>query len=140
MASSKLSALCNGIIEAGWLAALIVTPLYYNGYSSTVVEPDKLALLRTIVSIMAAAWFVQWIDQRRSPRLQPTPSLRSPLVFSILFLVAVYLLATFTSIVPRISFFGAYQRPQGTYAMLSYVLVFAMILHGLRTRDRKSVV
>jgi hypothetical protein len=43
---SKLSAWCNGIIEAGWIAALVIAPLYFNGYTSTVIEPDKLALLR----------------------------------------------------------------------------------------------
>ncbi|MEW5718436.1 MAG: O-antigen ligase family protein, partial [Chloroflexota bacterium] len=134
MTSSKLCALCNGIIDAGWLAAVVVTPLYFNGYSSTVVEPDKLAVLRTIVSIMAAAWLVQWIEQRRKPSPQPAVSLRAPFVLPMLLLVAVHLLATFTSIVPRISFFGAYSRPQGVDAILTYVVLFALVLSGLRTR------
>ncbi len=136
MATSKLSTFCNGMIEAGWLAALIVAPLYFSGYSSTVMDADKLTLLRVIVSVMIAAWVIQWIDQRRSARSQPTWSLRSPLVIPVLALALAYLLATFTSLTPLISFFGAYHRPQGTYALLAYILVLVMILHGLRTRQQ----
>ena len=28
--SSRLSALCDKIIEAGWLAAVVLTPLFFN--------------------------------------------------------------------------------------------------------------
>ncbi len=136
MSNSKLSALCDHIIEAGWLAAVIVTPLFFSGYSSTIMDADKLALLRSIASVMAAAWLVKWIDTRRSPRSQPTASWRAPMAFPILLIVGAYLLATLTSIAPRTSLFGSYQRAQGTYTLISFVVVFAMIAQGLRTRPQ----
>lgn len=48
MSSTKLSAYCSRVIEAGWIAAVVLVPLYFNVYSSRVFEPDKLTLLRSI--------------------------------------------------------------------------------------------
>jgi hypothetical protein len=39
---TKLSIFCDKVIEAGWLAALVVVPLFFNIHSSRVFEPDKL--------------------------------------------------------------------------------------------------
>lgn len=41
-----------------------------------------------------------------------------------------------TSIVLRISFWGSYQRVQGTYTTLSYIVIFFLILHALRNREQ----
>ena len=59
---TKLSRICDAIIEAGWLAALVVAPLFFNTFSSRVFEPDKIHLVRSIALVMAAAWLVQLID------------------------------------------------------------------------------
>ena len=134
MPSSKLSALCDRIIEAGWLAALIAAPLFFNVYSSRVFEPDKLTLVRSLASIMAVFWLIKWIEERNTPRLSSAPSIRTALVLPTLILVIVYLLSTLTSITPRVSFFGSYQRLQGTYTTYSYIIIFLMIVSGLRTR------
>ena len=134
MSSSKLSAFCDKIIEVGWLAAVIAAPLFFNVYSSRVFEPDKLTLVRTIASMMAAAWLVKWVEERTLPRPDTAPTVRTALVLPTLILVVVYLLTTLTSITPRVSFFGSYQRLQGTYTTLSYIIVFLMIVQGLRTR------
>jgi len=136
MPSSRLGAFCDKIIEAGWLAAVIATPLFFNVYSSRVFEPDKLTLLRTIASAMAVAWIIKWIEQRNAPRPATTVTIRSALVLPTVLLVLVYLLATLTSITPYVSFFGSYQRLQGTYTTLSYIVVFFMILQGMRTRQQ----
>jgi tetratricopeptide (TPR) repeat protein len=135
---TRLSRICDAIIEAGWLAALIVTPLFFNTFSNRVFEPDKLHLLRSIALVMAVAWLVQLLDSgfRRQPggpglwsRLRTTP-----LVLPTLVLVISYLLSTALSVVPRISFFGSYVRMQGTWSYLSYVAIFAMVLTHVRSR------
>ncbi len=120
---TKLSRICDAIIEAGWLAALIVTPLFFNTYSSRVFEPDKLHLLRSIALIMLVAWVVQLLDGglRRSADEAARPSLwqsirTTPLVLPALVLVLAYLISTVFSIVPRISLFGSYVRLQGTFS------------------------
>ena len=46
--STKLSRYAEGVMEAAWLAAVIVVPVFFNVYSSRIFEPDKITLLRTI--------------------------------------------------------------------------------------------
>ena len=135
MSSSKLSVLCDTIIEAGWLAAVSVVPLFVGGYSKTDIDVDKVALLRSIASVMIAAWLIKWIEERVSHRSQKVAR-RLPLVLPALLVIGTYLLATLTSIAPRLSLFGSFYRAQGTYTLLSYIVVFAMILQGLRTRPQ----
>jgi tetratricopeptide (TPR) repeat protein/O-antigen ligase len=141
---TRLSLVCDRIIEAGWLAAAIVVPLFFNVYSSRVFEPDKLSLLRSIALVMASAWVVKFLEQRLSSGGAsagegdgPARSfLRTPLVIPTLIMVGVYLLTTVTSVVPRISFWGSYQRLQGTYTFLSYVMIFMLMLDTLRSRQQ----
>ncbi|MDY7078927.1 MAG: tetratricopeptide repeat protein, partial [Chloroflexota bacterium] len=61
---------------------------------------------------------------------------RTPLVFPTLFTVVVYLLSTILSVTPRVSLLGSYQRLQGTYTTLAYIVVFFVILQGMRTREQ----
>lgn len=150
MRNTKLSVICDHVIEAGWLAAVVTVPLFFNVFSSRVFEPDKLTLLRSIALFMALAWLVKVLDtglltgernQRRAPD-EPSSftdyvvrfTFRIPLVLPTLLLVLVYLVSSATSIMPRISLWGSYQRLQGTYTLLAYVIIFLLILQGLRTR------
>ncbi|MCR4407334.1 MAG: tetratricopeptide repeat protein [Anaerolineae bacterium] len=146
---TKLSAFCDKVIEAGWLVVIIVVPLFFNVYSARVFEPDKLTLLRSIVLVISTAWLIKLIEQGlRRPEEQEneTPPgfwiqarswiTRTPLVLPTLLLVIVYILSTITSITPRISLLGSYQRLQGTYTTLSYIVVFFLMLQNLRTREQ----
>jgi tetratricopeptide (TPR) repeat protein len=136
MNSTKLSAFCDKALELGWLLAVIITPLFFNVYSSRVFEPDKLTTLRTVALMMAALWLVKYVEERVSGRYETQISWRTPLVLPTLFTVIIYLLSTFLSVTPWISFFGSYQRLQGTYTTLAYIVVFFVILQGLRTREQ----
>jgi tetratricopeptide (TPR) repeat protein len=134
--SSRLSALCDKIIEAGWIAAIVLVPLFFNVYSSRVFEPDKLTLLRSIALLMIGAWLVRWIEERGQNHAERTDRItrRTPLILPTLVLIGVYLITSVLSIAPRVSFLGSYQRLQGTYTMLSYIVVFWMILQNMRQR------
>ncbi|MEI7772965.1 MAG: hypothetical protein WCI67_23445, partial [Chloroflexales bacterium] len=46
----------------------------------------------------------------------------------------IFLITTATSVVPATSFWGSYQRLQGTYTNLSYILLFVLMIVTLRTR------
>jgi len=141
---TRLSVLCERIIEAGWLAAVIVVPLFFNVYSSRVFEPDKLSLLRSIALVMIVAWLVRllegWLGRGRGSSLKQDGGvlgfLRLPLVIPTLIMAGVYILTTITSVVPSVSFWGSYQRLQGTYTFLSYVVIFMLILNTLRSRQQ----
>jgi tetratricopeptide (TPR) repeat protein len=134
MNSSKLSALCDKILEIGWLLAVIITPLLFNVYSSRVFEPDKLTTLRTVAVIMAAVWAVNLIEELAGGRYEIGFTWRTPLVLPTLFMVIVYFLSTILSVTPRVSLLGSYQRLQGTYTTLAYIVIFLILLQKLRTR------
>ncbi len=146
--NTKFSRFLEAIIEAGWLAALIIVPLFFNVHSSRVFEPDKLSLLRSIALVMALAWLVKLANEGLGLRaedagegIEPRPTLwrrirTTPLVLPTLFLVVVYLISTVFSLTPRISWWGSYQRMQGTYTTLSYILIFFMVLGHLRRPEQ----
>lgn len=153
--TTKLSRLCEAFIEAGWLAAVIVVPLFFNVHSSRVFEPDKVSLLRSIALLMAVAWLVKAINdgfgrtQARSgdrPEqtegdAEPRPGLwqrirSTPLVLPTLLLVLAYLISAVFSLTPRISLMGSYQRLQGTYTTLSYIVIFFLVLGHLRRPEQ----
>jgi tetratricopeptide (TPR) repeat protein len=147
MAKTKLGAFCDKLIEAGWLMAVIVTPLLFNVYSSRVFEPDKITALRSIAVVMAVAWLIKTIEhgfqsdeeQKAFPQELGNfwrRAITTPLVLPTLVLMIVYLAATILSVVPRVSLLGSYQRLQGTYSMFSYIVIFFMMLQGLRTREQ----
>ena len=73
---NRLSRYCDGVIEAGWLLALVVTPLFFNVYSSRVFEPDKIALLRSLALIVLTAWLIK-IIQEGGLRFENLPADRS---------------------------------------------------------------
>ncbi|MDI7275480.1 MAG: tetratricopeptide repeat protein [Anaerolineae bacterium] len=145
---TRLGRYCDRVAEAGWLAAAILTPVFFNVYSSRVFEPDKLTLLRSIALLMAAAWLIRAAEglangqasaqagsEKGSGLGDAWRSLTAtPLLLPILLLVLVYLFATAVSVVPRTSFWGSYQRLQGTYTFLAYVVIGAVTWQGLRTR------
>jgi tetratricopeptide (TPR) repeat protein/O-antigen ligase len=155
---TRLSLLCEKVIEAGWLAAVVLVPLFFNPYSYRSFEPDKTTLLRSIALVMVLAWLVKLIEEgggwkgergrgrreggggkgevRPSSILYLPFSIFPPLVMPALLLALVYLLTTVTSIVPRLSFWGSYQRLQGTYTTLSYLVIFLLSLLTLRTREQ----
>lgn len=141
---SRLSRYCEALIEAGWLAALVLIPLFFDVYSSRVFEPDKITLLRSIALVMVAAWVIVQVERLDLPspdrqedwRARLRQWLHTPLVAPALALVAVYLIATIFSVTPSVSFFGSYQRLQGTYTLLSYVVIFALLLSVMRRQEQ----
>ena len=138
---TKFSRICDAIIEAGWLAALVVAPLFFNTFSNRVFEPDKIHLVRSIALLIAVAWLAQLVDigfNRQPGDDRPKgiwPTIRdTPLVLPALLLLASYIISTALSLVPRISFFGSYVRLQGTLTFASYLILFGAVLTHLRSR------
>src|SRR5690606_7597476 len=61
---------------------------------------------------------------------------RMPFILPIFLLAVVYLISTLFSVVPRVSWAGSYQRLQGTYTTLSYIVIFALAAATLRRREQ----
>ena len=136
MSSTRLSAYCSKVIEAGWITAMVLVPLYFDVYSSRVFEPDKLTLLRSIAVFMSAAWLIKVIEEVSQRQQVFRFSWRAPLVLPTLALVVIYLFTTLTSVTRFTSLWGSYQRLQGTYTTLAYIVVFFLILNEMRSREQ----
>lgn len=141
--SSKISSIAAGICEAVWLAAVITVPLFFNVHSSRIFEPDKVILLRYLASIGLAAWIVRLIDEGwgqagidSNSKFILRQFLSLPLMLPILLLAASMLLSSLLSIVPGTSFFGSYQRMQGTVTFFSYLVIFFILIANLRSKDQ----
>jgi tetratricopeptide (TPR) repeat protein len=159
---SFISRWCERIIEAGWLLALSLIPIYFNLLSARHFEPDKATTLRAIVLIMAAAALVRALE-RLNARAEPGGTRRAsgsgdaardgpssenpfaalwqrlnnvPLAIPILFYALIFVVTTITSVIPHTSFWGSYQRLQGTYTNLSYIALFFLIVATLRRREQ----
>lgn len=154
---TTLSIWCERILEAGWLAIMALIPIYFNLLSARHFEPDKATTLRALVLFMAAIGIIRVLelfsanqsDTATEQAQQDTPAASSnpfagvwkwmtsvPLLFPALIYIFVFLLTTFTSVVPHTSFWGSYQRLQGTYTNLSYVGLFLIILATMRRRQQ----
>ncbi len=154
---SRLQSICDALLEAVWLTALIAAPLFFNVYSQRVFEPDKIALVRSLAWFALIVWIVKQVDGLRLGRAAPegfalegsspkgttsdaaitvVPLWRRPLALLVFALAGAYLLSTALSVAPRQSLWGSYQRLQGTLSMLSYMVLFLVVLDTLRTRDQ----
>ena len=58
-------------MEAAWLAAVLVVPVFFNVYSTRVFEPDKIAVLRTLALACLAAWGIKAIEEGGLRRPEP---------------------------------------------------------------------
>jgi hypothetical protein len=150
-ATSRVEALAEGIIEAGWLLALGLVPLLFNIYSSRNYEPDKVALLRSLVVVMVAAWLWKVVCGGRLSRPLPpadegaanskrrpvTEIVRAffglPLVPLVAALALLLVVGSILSVDSRLSWLGSYARAQGAWTQLTYLVVFALTLTHLRT-------
>jgi len=104
-------------MEAAWLVAVIVVPVFFNVYSSRIFEPDKLTMLRTLGLVILAAWLIKLVEQGgfRWGRIKRDKSviktwLGIPITIPVLILTLVYLLATLFSVTRYTSLWGSYQR------------------------------
>ncbi len=143
---STISMWCERIVEGGWLLAVVLIPSYFNLLSSRHFEPDKATTLRAIVLVMLAAAVIRWLDSlgsgpSRTVAAAAGPSLWKriiafPMALPVILYTLVFLLATAVSIVPGASFWGSYQRLQGTYTNLSYVTLGLLIVFTMQRREQ----
>jgi len=146
--NTRISRLADKTMEATILVAVLAIPLFLNPYSARVFEGEKVSLLRALAGIAAAAWLVRylearWIDGRPSSRHQARPHakatvLREQPVFRAALLVGLAtVIAGLTSIMPRVSLWGSYQRGQGILTTLSYLVLFFVTLNTFSHADRR---
>ena len=137
---TKLSLFSEKLIEAGWLAAVVGVPLFFNIYTARTFEPDKITLMRSIALVMLLAWLVKVLEEGIASKGEQSFGqrlktwLKQPMTLPVLVIALVYVISTVFSISPRVSFWGSYQRLQGSYTFLSYILIFALMAATMNSR------
>lgn len=152
---TAVSRWCERVAEAAWLLALTLVPIFFNLYSARHFEPDKATTLRSLALVAITAVLIRGLDRLitgsstpgasrpaaapDAPPAPPAPPLwrrfaAIPMAVPVMLYALVFLLATVTSVVPLTSFWGSYQRLQGTYTNLSYVLIFVAMVAVIRRR------
>ena len=118
----------DGVLEAGWLLALLVVPAFFDIYSSQPFEPDKAMVVRVLGLVMAAAGLVRELEawrRWRRPRALP-------LAVPVALYVGAAALSTALSVAPRLSLWGSEARGEGLATLAAYVVVFAAVAARLR--------
>lgn len=149
MNRTKLDRWCDSVSEAGWLAALVVSPLFFNVFSSRVFEPDKISLVRTIALVMMAAWAIKlanggyaWLPPGDDPaETQPQGGnwrgfIKNPFIWPVGLVILAFVLSTIFSVAVFVSWFGSYQRLQGTYSFLAYVTIAGLTAATMRRPEQ----
>lgn len=133
---TRWSAFAGWTVEASWLLALVFAPYFFNLLSARHFEPDKATAVRALALVALAAWGIKALERITvlAERINWRAWWRSPLAIPALVYAGVFLLATATSVSPEISWWGSYNRLQGTYTNLSYMALFAVVVGNLRTR------
>ncbi len=148
---NTLRSCCNAFIEVGWLAILIVIPLFFNPYSCLPFK-DKYTLAQAVSYLMLCIWLIKVVvlsglftkngitETKKNFRYEchrkSVISFISPLFTAIFLFLLSNLISTVLSISPQISWTGYYLRPFGLYTTCSYLIVFLMILSHLRSCDQ----
>ena len=99
--------------------------LFFDRGTTTIFEPDKLALFRALILLLVGWQLSLWVL-----KLQPPPQ-RWPLIWPALALLGTTVLATFSSIAPRWSTWGSYERGQGLLTLLALV-IYAYLVYRYR--------
>jgi len=146
---TKLDQWCDNALEAGWLAALVVAPLFFNVFSSRVFEPDKISLVRTIALTMIVLWLVKianggyvWLPAgSTAPEERPAGGnwrgfIKNPFIWAVGLVILAFVLATVFSVAIFVSWFGSYQRLQGTYSFLAYVTIAGLTAATMRRPEQ----
>ncbi|MET0551943.1 MAG: tetratricopeptide repeat protein [Vicinamibacteria bacterium] len=128
--------IADGIVEAGWLLAAALVPVFFDIHSGRPFEPDKTALLRLLAALVAAAGLARFVEGRfpGAPAAAPWRWRDTPLPLAAALYVGAALLSTLFSIAPRLSFWGSYTRLDGLVTLLAHVTIFTAVAARLRTR------
>ena len=124
----------DGVVESGWLVALIVGPLYFNDLTSRIFEPDKIIVIQ-LVGLTVLLALIGRLNATR-PSLPKDWSRIGPIAAGVAIVVVAAILSTVTSIAPRISLLGSFARMQGLLFLGACITLFVGTAGSLKTRDQ----
>ncbi|MEW6026488.1 MAG: O-antigen ligase family protein [Planctomycetota bacterium] len=152
---TKFGILCDRFLEACWLAAVVLSPLYMNIYTHRMFEPDKGTIIRSLALLMIVFYLIKTLETAKpsapstapagKPGKQkiavevaaPAPSARkSYIFFPFLAFITLYAISVVFSAVPHNSLWGGYDRMQGLYTNGSFWIIFILAAINIKTKDQ----
>ncbi|MBI4835282.1 MAG: O-antigen ligase family protein [Planctomycetes bacterium] len=144
---SILGKLCEQFLEAGWLAALILSAFFMNIYTQRMFEPDKAALVRSLAILMVIAVIIKFLEKGKSvsntqantapetikPIVSAWNSIRKSIILPAIIFYFSYLISSLLSVLPWNSFLGSYDRLQGLYTTSAYFVIFIIAVMHIKT-------
>jgi len=132
---SRLTACCEGLIEACWLIAVAVVPLIYDPHAMSSFDPAKLAVLRALGFLTCAALLVRACGRPETGGRTGQAAWRGWMMPALV-LLAAYLLASAFSVDPDLSLFGTQHYLQGTLTLFCLLSLFAGMAVILRQEEQ----
>jgi hypothetical protein len=134
---SRLSDFCRGLMEACWLAAIVLVPLLYNPHGVAGFQPFKMAFIRVVALVLAGAWVVLTIEDARSKRpnaaKQKSPRLILALWTGVGLLALMQVVASILSVDPAQSLWGFSANRWGIPSFFAELVIFAGVASHLRS-------
>src|SRR3989339_365849 len=136
---TKFGILCDKFLEACWLAALVLSPLYMNIYTHRMFEPDKGTIIRSLAILMVVFYLIKLLETAKTTAPVPVTAgkqgaektaevtsltRRNYILLTFLAFITFYIVSVIFSAVPHNSFWGGYDRMQGLYTNASFWVIF----------------
>lgn len=120
--SSIIGVYCDRVIIACIVLMIFAIPLFF-GLNINSLDLQKIALMRTLSSIIAIIWIAKIIFTRE------IRFVRTPLDFPILAFLLSSIIATIFSINPIISLFGFYGHFEGLLIIVNYIFLYYCVVN-----------
>jgi tetratricopeptide (TPR) repeat protein len=124
----------EGLLEAGWLLALLLVPGFFDFYSGHPFEPDKAMVVRLLALVTAAAGLVVALPAWRAWRWPRG----APLLWPVLLYLGSAAVSTSLSLDPRLSLWGSYLRGEGLATLAAYLVLFSALGARLRRSEQRD--
>ncbi|MBI4812220.1 O-antigen ligase family protein [Candidatus Falkowbacteria bacterium] len=130
MLKEKLIKICGHIIEANILAIIFLVPVYFSFLKETynTFELNKLVVFRVLLALAIVFYAAKiFLEGKINYFAKPKFFLLAVLI------IAAFAASTVLSIHPQLSLWGNYERQQGFYSLINYLLFFILLLFHLRS-------
>ena len=129
-------------MEAIWLPAVMMLPLFFNKYTHFTFEPDKATLLVTLSLMGVLMWALRFIVGLETARamlrnIKGSWGLLSvPVVGAVVSILLVSLISALFSLSPSISIHGSYKNNLGLLTLFAGAFLFAAIVTKVRGAEQ----
>ena len=133
-------AMAEAVIEASWLAAVLLVPSFFNPFSGRSFEPDRAVLLLLLVTIGVAAWVGKVVAGGRAAAPLPEGTgggAWRALRWAVPAVAAAVAVSTALSPEPRTSWWGSFARGYGTVTQLALLAFLGLVLAHLRRPEQQ---